>query len=66
MSALTQPGAPPIQSRPSSSQAWSILTRHFGFQAAAAEVYLTAAARRERRKVTEIENAVINLARDIY
>lgn len=48
--------------QPRSVRAHAILTRHFGFPETEVEAYIARAAARERRKVTEIENAVIRLA----
>lgn len=42
----------------------AILTRHFGFRSNEVEHYLAGAAKRERRKVIEIENAVVRIAHD--
>lgn len=50
---------------PRSVRAHAILTRHFGFPESEVENYFARASVRERRKVTEIEKAVIRLACDI-
>ncbi|MDH3414613.1 MAG: hypothetical protein OEM98_19300 [Gammaproteobacteria bacterium] len=51
---------------PQSVRAHAILTRHFGFPESDVEAYFARAAARERRKVTEIEKAVIRLAGDFF
>ena len=48
-----------------SERAQAILTRHFGFAESQVESYLTLAAERERRKVVDIERAVISLGCDL-
>lgn len=53
-----------VDSRPGvsarrSSRGHVVLTRHFGFCDREAKLYLTRAAKRERRKLKEIESAVI-------
>ncbi len=51
--------------RQRSEQAQAILTRHFGFAKSQVESYFSRAAQRERRKVDEIERAVISLGCDL-
>lgn len=51
--------------RQRSERAQAILTRHFGFAKSQVDSYVTGAAQRERRKVGEIERAVISLGCDL-
>lgn len=54
-----------IQSRRRSAQARRILARHFGLGEMEVDRYFATAAKRERRKVSEIENALIGLAHEL-
>ena len=65
MSRTAQHSVRSVQSRRRSAQARTILARHFGLGETEVERYFTAAAKREGRKISEIENAVIGLAREL-
>ena len=52
--------------RQRSARAQAILTRHFGFATCQVESYLTQAAKREGRKVDEIEQAIISLGCNLF
>lgn len=50
---------------PRTAQAQAILSRHFGLSQSATEAYFIRAAQREGLTVSEIEDAVIRLAREL-
>ena len=52
--------------RQRSERAQAILTRHFGFAGRQVESYFTQAAKREGRKVDEIERSVISLGCNVF
>lgn len=52
--------------RQRSERARAILTRHFGFARCQVESYFTLAAKREGRKIGEIERAVISLGCNLF